>query len=560
MKLKIAAFLFAAALAVVGILQYRWFSVNAASELNRVYRSIFSTVLRTAYREYERYSGLVRELNNLEGSYEAENLEEDLAALYRRYGPEGSTPFLVRGIGYISDNVYVPVAGNASVDDEIIENRLERQPKGNMDVVNLGNGQLALVFRLPARSILSILDTETFTTYYVQPAITGALPGYDLAWLRSGEAGDELHRGDLFPGEDYRFRLLQALFGRSYLERNPPVIPISPFMEWRGDPENHPAGGRPPILPGFRASSREGVVYVRVGLPEGQFSARVERNLALTWLGSIVLLAGIGTAFLLLLYQVHRVRSLREQERDFIASVSHELRTPLAVIQSAADNLSSGKIPAGRRSAYGPLILEQVGRLSAMIEEMLLFSGMEGDNGKINPPVPVAFDDFFTRIKTSLAEAVSDKGIALSWDVGGLPVSGQTDPDTLRLVLENLVMNAVYHAYSDGSGTVRICARLRQPATLYVTVEDDGRGIDTPARKRVFEPFYRDEVSRERQEKGSGLGLFIARRKARIHGGDLVLESPYEGIDGTTRSGCRFIFTLPCSPGAEPGTEEDSDA
>ncbi|MBN2050415.1 MAG: HAMP domain-containing histidine kinase [Spirochaetales bacterium] len=562
-KLKLAAVLFAAALTVVGVLQYRWFSSSAASELDRVHKSIVSTVFRAAYREYERYGTLLRELQGLT-DLPPENLTLRLNDLYRQYGPEGSVPFLIAGAGYYSGDTWVSVAGESLPS---AEKPPADFPGWGMEedflVYNMGSRRLSLIFRLPGGTGLLavlLLDLEGFTEAYLKPSITEALPEYELRWF---EVAGEESRPDLRGGfglEDYRFRLLPAMFGRSSLELNPPVIPISPFIDWRGAPDQPPGENRPPILPGFRSASRQDTLYVQVGLPEAQFSLNVERNLALTWLGSIILLAGMGAAFLLLLYQVNRIRSLREREREFVATVSHELRTPLTVIHSAAENLSNEKIPAQRIAAYGPLIREQTGRLSAMIEEMLIFSGMEGNSEKMKPVVPVRFDEFFERLKKVLEEAISKKSISLTWDTGGLPASCMADPEALRLMLENLVLNAVHHAYSDAPGNIRISARLTSPKTLVFMVEDDGRGVDPAEQKHVFEPFYRDRVSREKQERGSGLGLFIASRKARLHGGDLTLESPYERIDGTKKAGCRFILTLPYRPvGKEeahaPGTD-----
>ena len=95
------------------------------------------------------------------------------------------------------------------------------------------------------------------------------------------------------------------------------------------------------------------------------------------------------------------------------------------------------------------------------------------------------------------------------------------------------------------------------PGKLQLSVEDDGRGIEPRELKRIFDPFYRDSVSRERQEKGSGLGLFLIKRKASIAGGRLTAESPYKRIDGTKPSGCRFTLILPCT--AEQTGQEQID-
>ena len=117
-------------------------------------------------------------------------------------------------------------------------------------------------------------------------------------------------------------------------------------------------------------------------------------------------------------------------------------------------------------------------------------------------------------------------------------------------MLSNLVANALYHAYTaTGTGEVRVAGASSPLGAIQFIVEDDGRGIAKKESELVFEPFYRAEASRERHEKGSGLGLFIARRKARRLGGDIRLESPYERDDGSRRPGCRFTLELPVTIG-----------
>jgi signal transduction histidine kinase len=137
-------------------------------------------------------------------------------------------------------------------------------------------------------------------------------------------------------------------------------------------------------------------------------------------------------------------------------------------------------------------------------------------------------------------------GVRVEWDFGSLPREFRGDSETLRLVLSNLVANAIYHAYpGPEKGAVRVIGKARLPDAIEFFVEDDGRGIERREAALVFEPFYRDEATRERHEKGSGLGLFIARRKARLLGGDIGLESPYERMDGVRRPGCRFTLEVP---------------
>ena len=565
-SIKFLALLFTAALLVVGIIQYRWFSDSAASEIDRAYRSMFSTVIRTIFREYERYAGLLHHVRELEDETEG-TLRGELSNILELYGPEGSTPFLVSAAGYTVDASGSMVILLPGVDEKWERrhsfpeegeqwDRLERLQPGDMNVFPSAEGSMVLAYRLPGardRIIILFLDLEGFAEYYLRPALAGALPEYELEWIRGKDLDEDYEKENgMFHVEEYRFHLFRALFGSPYLARKRPVIPVTRFIDWRGVfDEDSPDNWHPPGPMDTGSMSPDHAVYVRIGLPEGQLAGNIEKQLALGWLGSIVLLGGIGAAFMLMLYQTQRIRAVRDREREFVASVTHELRTPLTVIQSAADNLSTGVVPAEKMKKYGPLIKSQTRRLSLMIEEMLIFSGMEGHPGTSCIPERVELPAFFEGLEATLRESAAERNITLQWETGGLPPSCMLDPEALRLIIENLVLNAVNHAYPEGGGTIRITGRLRLPDTLVCVVEDNGRGISPDEQKEVFEPFYRDTVSRETQEKGSGLGLFIARRKAAMAGGGLVLESPYERVGGVRQNGCRFILALPYIPGDE---------
>jgi len=103
-----------------------------------------------------------------------------------------------------------------------------------------------------------------------------------------------------------------------------------------------------------------------------------EYILTIQWVMSLLLLMGIAAAYLIILYQVNKLKKLRLREKEFVASVTHELRTPLTVISSAADNIKSGIISTERIEEYGKLISDQSDRLASMIEGILLFSRLEG--------------------------------------------------------------------------------------------------------------------------------------------------------------------------------------
>ena len=192
---------------------------------------------------------------------------------------------------------------------------------------------------------------------------------------------------------------------------------------------------------------------------------------------------------------------MRKLEKEFTASVTHELRTPLTVIKSAADNMGSGIVPADKIPVYTRLITEQSDRLEGMIEEILLYSRLEGKNSRKTRLSNVNTSELVYGLRSTLDTIVASSAVNLVWDTDGLPGYCRIDAEVLLLAVENLVTNAVNHAYGPGGGDVRIRFKYLLDGRLKVTVEDDGRGIHSREQKKVFTAFYRDEVSRERQEK-----------------------------------------------------------
>lgn len=268
----------------------------------------------------------------------------------------------------------------------------------------------------------------------------------------------------------------------------------------------------------------------------------------------LFLLAALVAALLLFV----RMRELRTAEMEFVASMSHELRLPITVIRVIADSLSAGIIrDESRMTKYGDQIRKQTSRLSTMVESILLSAGLQGEGTR---PSVSAFrpHEVVERIVEELAALAERHGTSIQ--VAGVrgieggqcietgtTVSG--DANGFSLVLRNLLMNAIVHAFPPAPGesrciAVRIC--LDRPSLLRLEVSDNGPGIPRKEQKAIFEPFARTSKSLSEQHQGSGLGLHIARRVVRLSDGTLTLSSPYQDADGATRRGCRFIATMRC--------------
>jgi signal transduction histidine kinase len=555
-----------AAVGILGFMQYSWFRAAASTELADERRSLESSAVQAASREYQRYATLLGDLRSLgakalSGRAQAELL---LERAYAAYGPSGSEPHLISSVGLASrPSSSTIVSLGASGSWAPAPSPLQGLPLGALD---LAEGELALKRGAAGQASLLLaplaagglavveLDDEGFFARYVEPAVAGILHKASIEWRQDlGPRPDD----PAVEGRERGFAPLAALFKKSgerldaFDIRVPASLGSPPLP---GQPIPPPvARGDPQLRPVREADMKaRGSAFMRgrVVMPADSGLGVIERRLSLYWLFGALLLIAIGLALVLALLQVKRLRAVNEKEREFVASITHELRTPVTAIQSAADNMRRGLVGVDRMAPYGEMIHAQVLRLGGMIEEVLMFAQVESDavpGPRLAPVSPEALED---ELRPPLEAIAKAEGIGLSWDFGALPVEFLGEAESLRLILSNLAANALYHAYAGTEpGELRVIGEVvgqaAGPATIRFVVEDDGRGIARGERELVFEPFYRSEASRERREKGSGLGLFIARRKARRLGGDIRLESPYAGADGKRRPGCRFTLELP---------------
>jgi signal transduction histidine kinase len=220
---------------------------------------------------------------------------------------------------------------------------------------------------------------------------------------------------------------------------------------------------------------------------------------------------------------------------EFLAVMSHELRTPLNAITGYTDLLLLG-IPESVPDASARQV-ERV-KLAAthllqMIDEILTLSRIEAGEEVIEPED----SEFcaFLRETAALVEPLADsKGLEFHCETPEDEVHVFMDVRKVRQILLNLLGNAVKFT-RDGAVTMRGSVRGE---LVIVSVQDSGIGIREEHIERIFDPFWQVEQGRSRTIEGTGLGLNVARRLARIMGGDIVASSE-------PGSGTRFSLRLP---------------
>jgi two-component system phosphate regulon sensor histidine kinase PhoR len=256
---------------------------------------------------------------------------------------------------------------------------------------------------------------------------------------------------------------------------------------------------------------------------------------------------------------------LREMEQEFVASISHELRTPIAVLQSTSENLKKGVVTdASRLARYGTIIHREVKRLSRTLEGILIYSGLEKRSWNGLQSTSVDLGQLVGDVVESLREPAEevDAGITVHQNIPDHRIIA--DATGLRLILENLIVNAIRHGLPEADKTdapreIRLYVKSqRLGRELSIKVEDNGCGISTKEAKTIFDPFVRGEASVSAQRPGSGLGLHLVKQVVKILGGTISLESPYLDLMGKEQSGCRFVVLVPIQQ-EETGERKGTD-
>ena len=231
--------------------------------------------------------------------------------------------------------------------------------------------------------------------------------------------------------------------------------------------------------------------------------------------------------------ELHRLEGVR---RDFVANVSHELRTPLTAIRGFAETLRNNEMPPEQRRQYLDVILRHADRLTALIEDLLELSRIEGGTRTLAPE-PIDAVALARELLQDLKPRLDAGGLQASVRAEAAP-RVLADRRALEQVLLNLLDNAI--KYSEPGGRVEL-AVSGSPAGVRIDVIDDGIGIPESDRARVFERFYRVEKARSRDLGGTGLGLAIVKHLVQALDGEVFVVSK-EG-EGTT-----FTVRLPAAP------------
>jgi signal transduction histidine kinase len=223
-----------------------------------------------------------------------------------------------------------------------------------------------------------------------------------------------------------------------------------------------------------------------------------------------------------------RIEALIYSQKRLLADISHELRSPLArlsvALELARKNSNEKAEPALDR-------IEKEGeRLNKLVGQLLALTRLESGAEKITPETVMLEDLVQQEIDDANYEAKPQRKEVIVTQLEACRINGS--PELLRSAIENVIRNAV--RYTPTGGVVDVSLRWKLD-TAELTVSDQGPGVPETELKHIFEPFYRVSEARERTSGGAGLGLSIADRTVKLHGGSIEASNSENGLCVTIR-------------------------
>ena len=231
-----------------------------------------------------------------------------------------------------------------------------------------------------------------------------------------------------------------------------------------------------------------------------------------------------------------QLRELDKQKSQFITVAAHQLRTPLSGIKWTLNMLTSGQL--------GPLTEEQKSfltkayenndRMIGLVNDMLGADRMQSTKTKFNFQY-INIRELLDNVLFALAPGAEKRKISISLNAVEDVPNALIDPDAVRLVIQNLLDNAIKYTMDGGRVDIELG---KTDSDIVLCIADQGIGIPADQQKNLFERFFRARNAVKQYTDGSGLGLFIARSVMDRHGGKIWFESK-EG------EGSKFYISIP---------------
>lgn len=233
-------------------------------------------------------------------------------------------------------------------------------------------------------------------------------------------------------------------------------------------------------------------------------------------------------------YMSSQLRDMEDYEKKFVANVSHDFRSPLTSIKGYVEAIADGTIPPELQEKYLKIILFETERLTDLTQDLLTLNEFDTQNLLLNKET---FDihEMIKNVAESFEVRCKQKKISIELIFATKFMKVTADQRKIQQVLYNLIDNAIKFSEADSPITIETTERGDK---ISISIKDYGIGIPRHALNKIWERFYKTDISRGKDKKGTGLGLAIVKEAIQAHGENINVVST-EGV------GTEFIFTLP---------------
>lgn len=213
---------------------------------------------------------------------------------------------------------------------------------------------------------------------------------------------------------------------------------------------------------------------------------------------------------------VRRELKISEQQQNFMIAITHELKTPISVAKLNLETMQKRKLDEQQQQRLLQNTLEETNRLNALCNNMLLSSQIEAggyrltlEETNISELISKCVQDFKNRYPAQKIESQIDTDIFIDGD-----------RLLLQMLANNLIDNAIKYGQKDLPVTILLSEQNNQ---INLQVKDEGKGIATEERKKIFTKFYRIGNAATKSAKGTGLGLYLTERIVNQHNANITV-------------------------------------
>lgn len=241
----------------------------------------------------------------------------------------------------------------------------------------------------------------------------------------------------------------------------------------------------------------------------------------------------IGELSASLNYMSTQLKDMEDYQKKFIGNVSHDFRSPLTSIKGYLEAMADGTIPVEMQERYFKILLFETERLSDLTADLLTLNEFDTKNLLLDY---TSFDihEVIKNTASSFEGTCTQKRISIELLLASKVLMVHADKRKIQQVFYNLLDNAIKFSSNDSEITVETSERNGK---VFVSVKDHGIGIPKKSISKIWDRFYKTDLSRGKDKKGTGLGLAIVKEIIQAHNENINVIST-EGV------GTEFIFSL----------------